>query len=227
MNGDTDSVKFLMSRANVEALEDELYSKFGQQLDRAKRRVCKRIEEVYPAKFDELEFIGHYVTEFESEYYCASWNKAYLNMHRDSRDGQMRCSFTLAGIPARLGVNRFAEGLYFHGWGFEQICNLMLGYNVTYSNSVIGLNARAFPEWGESVYLRVTDYQGNESIVAEPESLALYPMSKTVNDTAKSDNATNMQIALRNNPDVNIDAVLLHFKGDKPACVKDGREVLL
>ena len=96
---------------------------------------------------------------------------------------------------------------------FEEIASLFLGYNVTYANDVIRMNGRRFPEWGDNFTGKVTDYLGNTSRVTEPYSLALYPMSKTVNDTASSDNLANMHYALENNPNVNTGHKLIYSGG--------------
>ena len=58
----------------------------------------------------------------------------------------------------------------------------------------------------------MTDYLGNESFVCEPAALALYPMSKTINDTSNDENATNSIIALENNPNVNIVDKMVYSK---------------
>ena len=163
-----------------------------------------------------MHYIGHYVLEFESERFCASWNKAYCSHDIDPRDGKRKFAFTLAGIPARAGVNQAADQLYGRGVSFDDVCSLMLGYNVTYAHSVIKLNARSFPEWGAGFFDTVEDYKGNVARVAEPAALALYPMSKTVNDTRNIENRENMRYALENNGNVNTEPVVcsLNTKGD-------------
>ena len=50
--------------------------------------------------------------------------------------------------------------------------------------------------------------------VTEPSALALYPMHKTVNDTANAENRTNAKIAVRNNPDVNVEPLTVIRDGD-------------
>ena len=84
----------------------------------------------------------------------------------------------------------------------------MLGYNVTYAHSVILLNARSFPEWSSGFFDNVTDYKGVTSRVAEPSALALYPMSKTVNDTRNAENRENSRYAYENNSNVNLSPVV-------------------
>ena len=202
INGDTDSLKFLVKDENVEALENSL-ARYSHSFDKAKKHVCSRIEKRYPKYFDELSGIGHYIREFSVKQYCASWNKAYCMVE----DG--KCKFTIAGIPKRGKVDEFAQYYLRSGHSFTDVCNLMLGYNVTYANSMIGFNARAFPNWGEIKSRYVTDYLGNTSLVAEPSMICLYPSTKTVNDTLNRENAVNERIALDNNPDVNTEACII------------------
>lgn len=221
VNGDTDSVKVLIHKDKVKDAEKSL-SRLASAVDKGKRIVCARVKRAYPAMYDELEYIGHYMHEFSSERFCASWNKAYCSHDIDERTGERKFAFTLAGIPTRtrknavscfLGVNGYADRLYKMGWSYAQICNLMLGYNVTYANDVIRMNARKFPEWGATTYVDVTDYLGGKTRVVEPSALAIYPMSKTVNDTTSADNARNLVYALANNPNVNTGRKLVYSRG--------------
>lgn len=221
VNGDTDSVKFLANKKDIEQISESL-ERYADALDRGKELVCSRVRYRYPDYYDKLDYIGHYVLEFEADRFCASWNKAYCMHEVDQRDNERKFTFTLAGIPARRGVNQCADYLYSKGWTFEQICNLMLGYNVTYAHSVILLNGRSFPEWGAAYVGNVTDYQGKVARVVEPAALALFPMSKTVNDTANKENAANAKIALNNNQNVNIEHKIVIRAGDKFKVVSSG-----
>ena len=219
VNGDTDSIKIVTKRDDLDEISKAL-DVLAKSIDKAKRNVCKRIEQRYPDMFDPLDYIGHYVHEFNADRFCASWNKAYCT--QDEKKEKRRFNFTLAGIPTRrrenkvvsfIGLNGYADRLYGLGWSFSDVCNLFLGYNVTFANDVIKMNGRKFPEWGETVFEHVTDYRGETCTVAETAALALYPMTKTVNDTASADNAENMIYALENNPDVNIGRKLVLSKG--------------
>ena len=205
---------------DMQSIDNEL-QKLSSAIDKAKKSVCARVRVAYPAMFDELQGIGHYVLEFKTDRFCASWNKAYCT-HDIGKDGKRHFSFTLAGIPTRrrenkvssfIGLNGYADRLYSLGWSYQRICELFLGYNTTFANDVIRLNARKFPEWGETLFEKVTDCNGDSALVAEPLALALYPMSKTVNDTKSAENAVNMRYALANNENVNTKRKLVCAKG--------------
>lgn len=221
VNGDTDSIKAVVRKTDKGKI-DAAFSRLSAAIDSGKAKVCSRVKRAYPTMYDALDGIGHYVHEFDSERFCASWNKAYCTHDVDKREGMRRFSFTLAGVPTRrrtgpdssfVGVNGIADMLYGSGMTFAEITDVFLGYNVTYAHDVIRLNARTFPQWASSVFLRVCDRDGNTSTVAEPSALALYPMSKTVNDTHFADNAANMEHAIRNRPTVNTDRRMIYAGG--------------
>lgn len=220
VNGDTDSVKIVIQREDLESASAAL-DVLGRAIDNGKEKVCARVKYAYPEFYDELEQIGYYVGEFVTDRFCASWNKAYCSQDI-GKDGKRHFAFTLAGIPTRrrqsvfssfIGINGLADRFYGLGWTFEDIASLFLGYNVTYASDVIKLNGRRFPAWGETTFDKITDYNGNTSLVAEPSSLALYPMSKTVNDTSSAENLVNSRYAKANNPNVNLDSKLICSKG--------------
>lgn len=198
INGDTDSIKILVKDSNLPNIEKALKT-YADSLDLAKELVCKRVEIAYPMYFDVLDEIGHYVSEFQTKRYCASWNKAYLM--QDNKGYHL----TVAGLPSN-SIEDFANNL---NESYENVCNILLGYNVTYSHDVTGLNARKFPEWGDTVFEHITDYLGNEVLVCEPNALAIYPMSKTINDTSNPENANNLTYAIANNDCVNTDPILI------------------
>ena len=166
INGDTDSIKVKCERDALQEMEKALM-RLGKAVDNGKEKVCERVRNSYPDLYDGLSGIGHYVHEFTSDRFCASWNKAYCSQDID-KEGDRRFAFTLAGIPTRrrvsdfscfIGINGLADGLYRSGWSFADICNSFLGYNVTYANDVIRMNGRKFPEWGDSVYQHVENHQ--------------------------------------------------------------------
>lgn len=222
VNGDTDSFKAVITNAKkLDAIEQDLRT-LSNAIDKAKSEVCYRVKRQYPTYYNPLEGIGHYVHEFTTNKFCASWNKAYCLEEFDKRDGKAHIKFTLAGIPTKrrisanscfIGIDGLADRLIALGWSFEQVCNVFLGYNVTYAHDVIRLNGRSFPEWGSLYFGSVTDYLGNTSRVAEPMALALYPMAKTVNDTSSRDNYNNLAYAKMNNPNVNSGHMLVYAGG--------------
>lgn len=229
INGDTDSLKILVERDRLPKINEEL-GILSKAIDKGKREVCARVKAAFPDLYDPLDEIGHYVHEFDADRFAASWNKAYAMHNIDKRDGQRHFAFTMAGIPTRirtsklstfLGVNGMADRLYNMGWSFADVCNVFLGYNVTYAYDVLHLNGRTFPKWGDGVYLEVCDYLGHTSKVAQPAALALNPMAKTINDMSIKENSTNMRHALRNNPDINTSRKMVYAGGVLDLDVKD------
>ena len=221
INGDTDSIKILCLKDKLKKINENL-GRLGFAIDSGKAKTCARVKAAYPALYDPLEEIGYYVHEFDADRFCASWNKAYAMQQFDKREDMRRFSFTLAGIPTRrrttkthsfIGINGLADRFYGLGWSFSEVCNLFLGFNVTYAYDVLRLNGRTFPHWGDGVYIEVTDYRGETALVAQPSALALHPMAKTINNTVIVENENNMHYALRNNPEVNIDPKLIYSGG--------------
>ena len=221
INGDTDSIKFVCRKDKAQTVAHAL-EQYSNAVDKAKETVMQRVKFSYPNYYDELKNIGHYELEFEVKRFCASWNKAYCTHDVDPRDGKRKFAFTLAGIPARLGVNQGADWFHANGMSYAEICSLMLGYNVTYAHSVIRLNARSFPEWGAAYVGSVTDYLSRETKVYEPAALCLYPMSKTVNDTRNFENRINGEIAKANNPNINTEPVVISRDGERFLIVEMG-----
>lgn len=208
INGDTDSVKFLIKRNELPWLNKAL-DVLSKAIDEGKAGAMLRFKRCYPTYYDELKNIGHYELEFTAKRFCASWNKAYCIADNGFR-------FTLAGVPARRGLDEFADKLEAQGWSFAQICSLILGFNVTLAYDLTRLNARSFPEWGSSYFNRVTDYQGKAGLVSEPCALALYPMAKTLNSLSTRENMANYQYIVSNNPDINTNDVVLTWGEGKP-----------
>lgn len=206
INGDTDSIKVLVNKHNLTDIDAALH-KLNVAIDASKEHTCKRVKRCYPRYYNRLDGIGYYVKEFEVKQFCASWNKAYMLVE----DGKIK--FTIAGIPANRGSNQLATSMYENGKSFADLANVFLGYNVTYAHNLIHLQARKFPEWCDMVYEHVTDYNGKNTLVAEPSVMCLYPMAKTINDTLNAENAINARIAQRNNPNVNLEPLIIGSKG--------------
>lgn len=214
VNGDTDSVKFYMDKAQVPNLAHALEA-YSSAIDAAKAKVCARVRTTYPDFYDSLDGIGHYVQEFETSNFCASWNKAYCLV-----DDRGKFKFTIAGIPTSrqkegIDFNRCADQMAEDGTSFHEIASDLLGYNLTIAPNVTCLNQRIAPVWGDYIYESITDYKGDSHIVTEPCALALFPLAKTVNDTCVSDNAINLEYAKRNNQDVKEDSRILYASGNK------------
>lgn len=219
--GDTDSLKMVVKRDNLGKV-DKALSELGAAIDKGKKDNCSRICRFIPDLYDDLTGIGHYELEYTVNRFCSAWNKAYC------KHDVSGYHFTLAGIPTgdiykkddngdlalyETRINGYANELDNDGWTFEQICNLLLGYNVTFAHDLTGLNARKFPKWGDTIYKRITDYMGNTCMVCEPSVLALYPMAKTIGAYSHADNRVNAKIAIANNAGVNTDNVVISKKG--------------
>ena len=90
---------------------------------------------------------------------------------------------------------------------------MVLGYNATIAYDLIRLHDRRFPEWGEIVFADVTDYNGVISRVSECAALALYPMSKIINNTRNAENYQNCLQAIKNDSNINDEPVLITERG--------------
>lgn len=190
--GDTDSIKVWAERDDLPRIDSEL-QKLARAIDKGKANAMLRFKSRYPSDYDALERIGHYECEFVTSRFCAGWNKAYI------MDDSGRLKTTLAGVPAYRGLDGLISNLLESGKTFAEICGLVFGGNTTLSHDLTRLNARSAPEWGESYVGRVTDYLGNESFVAEPAAMALYPMEKTINDLRTAENRANIPYIVSNN----------------------------
>lgn len=213
VNGDTDSLKFYTTRENLPKIE-RAFSRYARAIERGRKVVCARVEKQYPDAFYDLEHIGDYVLEFEVQRFCAAWNKAYTIQKVDKRDGKLHFDFTLAGVPTSRGAqafNKYADYLFERGWSFAEICNVLLGYNLTIDSSITRLNMRAAPQWGETFTGVVRDYLGTRTRVCEPRAMALYPMNKIIGGLNQDDNRINVEIAKRNNPAVNDKSLLISW----------------
>ena len=218
--GDTDSLKLYFKAENINKIELEL-KKHARALDKAKKQVCARVKYSYPAYFDELEGIGHYVYDGEYQAFSASWNKSYIGLV----DG--KCKLTIAGVPTSRSnelcgsYNDFCDNLAKNGLSFDEIASLAIGYNVTIHSNITKLNARVHPKvFGEWYEGDVIDYLGNKAHVRAPAALALHPGIKTIGDTGFFDNNFNMEIAKQNNPMLNIEPILLKWEDGKPKIIR-------
>ena len=205
--GDTDSLKVFCERKNIEPMNKEL-ERLSRAIDKAKGYILERVKRNFPEYYDELEGMGHYILEAEYEAFAAAWNKSYISLKDD------KIGLTIAGLPTSSGehsVEAFFQELYDDNQVFAPIANMAIGYNVTYDFSLTKLNSKSHPSWIEFFDKRVKDYQGNTAHVFEPRAIALYPEPKTIGDTSTYDNNVNSYIALENNPNVNIDPIMLRW----------------
>ena len=214
--GDTDSFKLYYAKDNETQIEAAL-ARLGNAIDKAKKRVCARVEYRYSDYFDALPAIGHYVSEGTYSAFSASWNKSYIGV----QDGRLH--MTLAGVPTSRGehsIEWFGEYLLENGADFDSVASLLIGYNVTFDYSLTLLNGKKHPKWGEWFTGYVTDYRGQKSYVNEPMALAIYPEPKTIGNTEQVENATNLVIALGNNPNVNAKPAMLAQRNGVPEVIE-------
>ena len=205
INGDTDSIKICTDSKNLKYINKSL-EHYSNSIDKAKSIVLSRVKHNFPKFYNPLENIGFYIQEFKCKNFCASWNKAYAYVENN------KLVITLAGVP-NTGLVLDIANKILKEKGFEYLCNNFLGYNVTYLSDITHLNTRAFPQWNDLYVNNIVDYKGNETLVAEPCVIALYPMSKTINDTSIFENYINMKIALQNNKDINIEPIMICKNG--------------
>lgn len=191
VNGDTDSVKFIVSKDRINELNKSL-KKLSNAIDNGREKVTARVRKYYPESYIDLAGIGHYIEEFETNKFYAAWNKSYCLIE----DG--RYSITIAGIPSKE-CEHIADELSRKGRSFNDICTTLIGYNVILSSSVTNLKGRYIPMWGAIANTDVTDYQGIKAHVCEPRAMLLDSMDKIIGDTDKADNAINYIIAKNNN----------------------------
>ena len=204
--GDTDSLKVHGTNAQIEAAAKELEA-IGRAVDRGKNFVMERVKRQFPKHFDPLEEIGYYVHEWTVDDFCASWNKSYIRL----QNGEPR--ITIAGINSngymlededgnakRISLEAMAASMLEAGNTFEDVANVILGYNTTIDFSIIHFNERSAPPWGSRFVGEIVDYKGKKRRVNAPAALALYPSAKTIGDTTTPDNGRNVHYALNNNP---------------------------
>ena len=202
--GDTDSHKIYTryDDADIQEALKPLHDACDTALEKCTAR-ARAVREWYP-----MDGLGWYECEGECDALMASWNKSYIQLSHGKVD------ITMAGVPCdtrfRLpdgteldrGYNKMANDLYRNGWSFEGIADTLLGYNVTISYDVTGLNQRSLPEWGAI------------HPCGEPEAIRIYRMDKTIGDTAKEENRLNMAHAIANNPDIGTEPVYVTWSRD-------------
>lgn len=208
--GDTDSFKVYVKRDDLSEITEKLKA-MGEYIDVARYRVTARIRQRYEEHYHDMPELGYYVSEGEFSGFSASWNKSYISLE----DGKPKA--TIAGIPTSRGehsINAYMKELMDKGASFAEVCETVIGYNVTFDHSLTLLNGRKHPQWGEFFDGDVTDYLGNATHVHAPMALAIYPEPKTIGGTDSTENHENMTRAKENNPNVNSDAIMLYWNDE-------------
>ena len=201
LNGDTDSIKVVLNEDSLPDTERALQGLY-KSVERGKRETCSRVLRNYPDRYSDLGNVGAYELEFTAKRIAVYWNKAYIF---DAGNG---CEMALAGIPWR-----FAD--YMAQIGFDEATGKFLGFNLTIDSSLTGLHNRSHPEWATYIDMDVQDYTGIVSHVHEPAAVALFDMAKTIGAEENTENAINMEIAKRNNPDLPIKPRLAYLEDDR------------
>lgn len=208
--GDTDSHK-LYTKCSTQEIEQAL-KPLHDACDRSIEICTKRaraIKEWYP-----MPELGWYECEGECDALCAAWNKSYITQE----DGLI--DITMAGVPCNNkfvladgkivdhSYNKLANMLFKQGRSFDYISSILLGYNVSITHDITGLNARKLPGW--SIF---------DDATGEPSAIFIEPMTKTIGSTRVIENSRNAEYAKRNNPNVNTNTVIIDWPltQDKPS----------
>lgn len=201
INGDTDSLKVLIHREKLADVE-KMFKTYSDALTRAKARVCERVKANYPKHYDALNGIGAYEREFEAERFYAAWNKAYMY------DSKGKTKIVLAGIPTDRGgssYEKLAETLL-EVCSWDEVCEQLLGYNVTIGNGITKLNDRVIPEFGAWFEGEIDGIH-----VREPAAIAICPAPKTIGGTLEPENRRNCCVSLGNNANISIDPMYIDW----------------
>lgn len=204
INGDTDSHKVYTS-ATLDEINEAiapLHSACAKSVNEM-RSILPDWYEWYP-----MDGLGYYECEGEPDAFTASWNKCYMELEGG------KISMTIAGVPCQKrftmpdgsvidhSYQKVAEWMLANGYSFEEIAGLLIGYNVSVSSNITGMNARTLPKWNTF---------GPDG---QPCAIHLGPMLKTLGDTTKAANFTNASYATRNNPGVNTESKIIDWPLD-------------
>lgn len=220
VNGDTDSVKFIVHEENLGLLDNAL-SRWGQALDVGRALTCQRVEDGYNEHFHDLQGIGYYDLEYLTRDYCAGWNKAYIYRKTDKS-----LNVTIAGVKTSTEtvfkgqIDRTYTDLaneLDERYSFSAAANLILGYNVTVDHSITRQVEHATPSWRSRVRQTVTDYLGNAAEVDAPEVTAYRPMGLVIGNSLDPDTNADMRKAIENNPRLSHESVYVYWEpGQRP-----------
>lgn len=201
INGDTDSLRVLVRRDKLDDVESA-FRVYSDALTRAKAVTCERVKANYPEHYDAMDGIGAYEREFETLKFYSAWNKAYMMINDD------RVKVVLAGIPADLGKGSYEElaNTLLEACSWNEVCEQLLGYNVTIGHGITKLNNRIVPEFGAWF-----DGYVDGIYVHEPMAVAICPAIKTIGGTLEPENRRNCCASLENNADISIDPTYIDW----------------
>lgn len=191
--GDTDSLKI----GTDESVSDNMLMSALDPLHDAIRRAINqtqvRIRKNYPKYSSNLEGLGEFEIENAGDRYIAS--RDYWNKCRIAIDKKGKFHITCAGVsrPAnRYNLEKIANRMYELGYDYNEIFDLLIGYNTTYAPSVSFLLGHHKPGYNDMVDIDIVDYTGSKSHVKAHQSIALYPIAKTVGDEIAQTNYANI-----------------------------------
>ena len=193
LGGDTDSMKIScdedVSPEDLERALEPIAAASTAAIDLCMRRV----RETFPDLASGLNGIGGFEIENRDSFYplhFEMWNKA-----RTSYDGK-RTHITCAGLPRPIGaytVESFMDELIVAGHPAEQVLQETLGFDTLISNDISHTLEHRKPKPTDLYDADVTDYRGVTSHVSCHQSIALYPASRWLGETAKLTNRLSVE----------------------------------
>jgi hypothetical protein len=191
LGGDTDSVK---ASVDDDVTDDELEKALKPLLDCSTDAILKsqkKVREKFSHIASTLKGIGGFEIENKGKHYSIHlelWNKT-----RVSWDGKSH--ITAAGISRPIDkyhLGSLIEELAAK-YPIEEVLKMCVGYNVYISNEISHALEGYRPDARDRLNRNVTDYLGNEAYITAHESVALYPISRVLGDTAKFSNSQNIK----------------------------------
>ena len=217
--GDTDSMKV---SCDDDVTDDELQAALEPIAEASKRAIdtcMARMREQFPDKASKLTGIGSFDVEGCGDgtrwaNHMEAWNKARLS------ESNGHSHITCAGLSRPEGaytIEMFVNGLLAAGYEVGSVFKLVLGYNVSVTNSICHALEGHHPKATDLYDSDVTDYLGNTTHVTAHESNALYPASRMLGETAKPTNARTVSY-LRGEYGRDVDTSLRTLCTDTDAC---------
>lgn len=207
ISGDTDSLKAVIP----EVLRDEANAAlavWGGAISKAKEVACERVARLFPGEYEEMAGVGQYVEEMATKRFCAGWNKAYL--YDEGGALVVKIAGVKKATTTAFGTREEADSSYcalanalMADHTFEEVCGLILGYNVIIDHKIADSWALTYPDFG------ATCSNG------EPSMPVARPVGFTMNST--KDDEKEREVAMEHNPKTNNDLVFLSWvPGEKP-----------